>query len=256
MSNNSDKISFDDAIEKLSKNVYLEDPDIWIKLTEKLNDNIFDEMVLFFAVKYNLLPIIKYVIENKLIDLNLKSQNKEYENIGIHLISIALKSNNTSIHNYLTEILGLNNNLNTKKFNKDNIQNNNIDDIYIPEYICPYCNLNIFACGYKVKEDVVYKFCSNENMLIEDNRQSEKDITCCNCNNIINNITSENLKDLSKLQNCTKCLNNLTTIGIIDKSNMVFDNKSNTFIKNNTTFHCGNCDKKISEKQKKYFNLQ
>lgn len=264
MPENSSQMSFDEAIEKLSRNVYLESPGIWIDLTDKLNDKVFDEMVLFFAVKYNALPIIEYAVENNSIDLNLKSQNKEYENIGQHLISIALQSNNINIHNYLKRALGEHDNIivEDSKNSEESVLDSTLDtevhdsnSIYIPEYLCPNCKSNIFIHGYKVVEDVIYKFSSSKDKLVENNRKSMDHVTCCNCNQIITNITGENLKDLCKLQNCTKCLTNLTNVGIVDKSKMIFDNKSNKFIPGNTTFHCGKCDNEISQKQKEYFEL-
>ena len=264
MSDNSSQMSFDEAIEKLSRNVYLESPGIWIDLTDKLNDKVFDEMVLFFATKYNTLPIIEYAVENNSIDLNLASQNKEYKNIGQHLISIALQSNNINIHNYLKKALGEDEDIiveDDENF-EENVIDSNLDleindsnGVYIPEYLCPKCNSNIFIHGYKVIEDVIYKFSSNKDRLVENNRKSMDYVTCCNCNHTINNITSENLKDLCKLQNCSKCLTNLTNVGIVDKSKMIFDNKSNRFIPSYTTFHCGKCDSEISQKQKEYFEL-
>lgn len=264
MSDNSSQMSFDESIEKLSRSVYLESPGIWIDLTDKLNDKVFDEMVLFFAAKYNTLSIIEYAVENNLIDLNFESQNKEYKNIGQHLISIALQSNNIDIHNYLKKALGEDEGIiveDNKDFEENVIDSNldlevhNSNNIYTPEYLCPNCNSNIFIHGYKVIEDVIYKFSSNKDRLVENNRKSMDYVTCCNCNHTITNITSENLKNLCKLQNCTKCSINLTNVGIIDKSKMIFDNKSNKFIPSNTTLHCGNCGNEISQKQKEYFKL-
>ena len=65
-------------IESLSKDLYLESPDLWIEFLDKVNDNIFDELVLFFATKYNYISIVVYAINNDLIDLNLKSNYHLY----------------------------------------------------------------------------------------------------------------------------------------------------------------------------------
>ena len=40
-----------DDLESLSKNVYLGSPDLWIDFVDKVNNEIIDEMVLFFAKK-------------------------------------------------------------------------------------------------------------------------------------------------------------------------------------------------------------
>ena len=63
-------------LDSLSKNLYLESPDLWIEFLDKINSGTFDELVLFFATKYNYISIVKYAIENHLIDINLKSRNK------------------------------------------------------------------------------------------------------------------------------------------------------------------------------------
>ena len=73
-------------LENLSKNLYLESPDLWIEFLDKVNSGIFDELVLFFATKYNYISIIKYAIENNLIDINSKSRNKEFDTIYYHLV--------------------------------------------------------------------------------------------------------------------------------------------------------------------------
>ena len=49
-------------LELLSKNVYLESPDLWIDFVDKVNNEIIDEMVLFFAAKYDYISIIQYVL--------------------------------------------------------------------------------------------------------------------------------------------------------------------------------------------------
>ncbi|MCH1968175.1 hypothetical protein [Romboutsia hominis] len=98
--NNSSK-NLEDSIEKLSKNLYLESPDLWIEFSGKVNDNIFDEMVLFFAIKYNYKSIVEHAISNNLIDLNAPSRNNDYPNIKEHLIFIAKQNKALDILNYL-----------------------------------------------------------------------------------------------------------------------------------------------------------
>ena len=47
------KSSVKKDLDTLSKNLYLESPDLWIEFLDKVNSGIFDELVLFFATKYN-----------------------------------------------------------------------------------------------------------------------------------------------------------------------------------------------------------
>lgn len=75
------KSSIKKDLDTLSKNLYLESPDLWIEFLDKVNSGIFDELVLFFATKYNYISIVKYAIDNNLIDINSKSRNKEFATI-------------------------------------------------------------------------------------------------------------------------------------------------------------------------------
>ena len=71
------KSSVKKDLDTLSKNLYLESPDLWIEFLDRVNSGIFDELVLFFATKYNYISIVKYAIDNNLIDINSKSRNKD-----------------------------------------------------------------------------------------------------------------------------------------------------------------------------------
>ena len=100
--NSKNKLSLEminDDLEGLSKKLYLESPDLWMDFLDKTGNNKFDEMVLFFSAKYNYPNIIKYVIDNNLIDLDKPSKNKSFSSIRNHLLSIA--NNNTKIKQYL-----------------------------------------------------------------------------------------------------------------------------------------------------------
>ena len=73
-------------LDNLSKNLYLESPDLWIEFLDKVNAGIFDELVLFFATKYNYISIVKHAIQNKLIDIHSQSKNNDFNTIYDHLI--------------------------------------------------------------------------------------------------------------------------------------------------------------------------
>ena len=61
-------------LENLSKNLYLESPDLWIEFLDKVNSGIFDELVLFFATKYNYISIINISVRsNSLFNKSLNS---------------------------------------------------------------------------------------------------------------------------------------------------------------------------------------
>jgi len=87
-------------LDNLSKNLYLESPDLWIEFLDKVNAGIFDELVLFFATKYNYISVVQYAIENNLIDINSKSRNKEFPTIYDHLVYVAKQNKYNDLINY------------------------------------------------------------------------------------------------------------------------------------------------------------
>lgn len=48
-------------------------------------------------------------------------------------------------------------------------------------------------------------------------------IRCCNCDELLEDITLDKLYNLCKIQNCNNCGSNLTKVGIIAKKKMNFD---------------------------------
>ena len=49
----------EDNLDEIRKKLYLESPDLWIDFCDKIDEKILDEMVLFYAAKYNFSDIIK-----------------------------------------------------------------------------------------------------------------------------------------------------------------------------------------------------
>ncbi|WP_009900476.1 hypothetical protein [Clostridioides difficile] len=41
--------NIDEELDELSRKVYLESPDFWISISDKIIDKVFDEMLLFFV---------------------------------------------------------------------------------------------------------------------------------------------------------------------------------------------------------------
>ena len=50
----------EDNLDEIRKKLYLESPDLWIDFCDKIDEKILDEMVLFYAAKYNFSDIIKF----------------------------------------------------------------------------------------------------------------------------------------------------------------------------------------------------
>ena len=102
-------------LDNLSKNLYLESPDLWIDYSDKISSGVFDELVVFFATKYNYISIVKHAIENKLIDIDSQSKNKDFNTIYDHLIYMARQNTDKDIYNYLDTLKNP-----SKEISKDN----------------------------------------------------------------------------------------------------------------------------------------
>lgn len=249
---NLDKLNED--IESIKKILYLDSPDLWIDFSDKIESNNFDEMVLFFAIKHNYPLIIKYAVENNLIDLDSPSRNKTFSSIREHLINIANKNNNSEIRNYL---LGISDQIETDSVSeKCSISKTKEEsNSYTPEFICQNCNSNIFSTGYTISKEIIYKFSKESNKAIPMSNKILDSVSCSNCGTNLKEVSPSSLESLCTVQNCTSCNLDLTTTGIIDKVKMVYDKESNSFINSNTSYHCSNCNKELSTYQIEYFNL-
>ncbi|MBY2364552.1 hypothetical protein KWV08_00450 [Clostridioides difficile] len=250
--------NIDEELDELSRKVYLESPDFWISISDKIIDKVFDEMLLFFAVKYIYFNIVCFAIENNYLDLNMPSKNKKYTNIMEHLLDTSKQNEDKKIYNYLLS-LNKGNNLDERPILDElncNISSDTFEkkDIYLPKYLCPSCNSNIFDTGYKVSNDITYKFSSKEAEPIEMCSEVSS-IRCCNCDELLEDITLDKLYNLCKIQNCNNCGSNLTKVGIIAKKKMNFDENTEKFKDVSTSYCCGNCDSEINLSQREHFKI-
>lgn len=251
------KANINDDLEALSKNLYLESPDLWIEFLDKVNGGIFDELVLFFATKYNYISILKYAINNNLININSKSRNKDFATIYDHLVYVAKQNNYEDISSFFDSLKNPNKEVskeNTKS--KKRIATENKEDAIIPSVICKNCNSNIFEVGYIVCENKIFKYSSKEKKPIEISKEELNSVICCNCNSLIDNTTPSDLDALCNITTCINCKGDLRNTGIIDKRNLIYNKESNTFDLGNTYYACGKCEKEISNQQKSYFGLK
>lgn len=250
--------NIDEELDELSKKVYLESPDFWISISDKIVDKVFDEMLLFFAVKYDYYNILSFAIENNYIDLNMPSKNKDYPDIMSHFLDTAKQNEDKKIYNYLL-------NLNKEDSIDENVSlddlNHNAEkdtfekkDVYIPKYMCPNCNTNIFDTGYRVSNDITYKFSFQDAKPIEVSNEISS-IKCCNCDKSIENVTIDKLYNICKIQNCDNCGSSLIKVGIIAKKKMEFNENTEEFGYVSTSYCCSNCGSEIDSSQKKYFKL-
>lgn len=271
------KSQIENDLEILNKKLYLDSPGLWIDFNDKINDNKFDEFVLFIATKYDFKSILEFAYENKLIDFNSKSKNKDFDKIINHLLNTASLNNSINCLNYLNNfnkkefkndelnynilenkvlnnINNINKNINNTQANKDNIQNyENIDNNVskeIPIFKCTNCNENLFEKGYLVKE--LNKFAFQNNTLEKIESQITENIICGNCNFEIN-VTSKEMNELSTINLCDYCNNDLRNVKIIKSNSMNFDYNKNSFELDEDLFLCGECKNEINKTQKEFF---
>lgn len=234
-------------LELLSKDLYLEAPDLWIEFLDKVNDGIFNELVLFLATKYNYLSIVEYAITKNLIDLNLKSKNKDFPNIYEHLYYLSKQNKHKDVYNFLHS---LKNPSKDVRVNEEIIKEDNL-----PCVICPNCKSNIFDSGYIVCENKVFKFSPKENKPIEVSNTQLHSVVCNSCNRIVPDTTPEKLELLCSISRCSNCSKDLREVGILDNTSLVYDTNTKNFIPKHTNYSCQNCKYILSKEQEKYFNL-
>lgn len=248
-------------LEKISKKLYLESPETWIDFSDKVGEQNLDEMVLFYAVKYNYVSIVKYAVNNKIVNLNNPSKNKKYNSIGEHLLAVSKTSKSDDVYNFLSSNFKSSDNHSTedthdKKEEKtvESVVNNEKQSDFIPSFLCPHCKLNILESGYKVYEEINFAFSYENNKAEETRRNRDQRVFCSNCNKAINNVTTDLLEGLCSIQSCKKCKKDLTQIGINEKTKLKFSDNNN-FISKQKTYNCPACDEELNDLQIKYFNL-
>lgn len=235
-------------LESLSKKVYLEVPDLWVDFLDKVNDEIIDEMVLFFATKNNYLSIVNYAVDNNIIDLKSQSKNNHFKDVYEHLLHTAKQCNNTEVYNYL---VNLDNNVEqVLTCDEDNLVNDET-----PSFICENCKCNIFEHGYIINENKTYKFSKAYNKPIEISSETLDLVKCSNCSSVALGTTPQKLELLCSITNCSKCRRDLRDVGIRDNEKLAYDKKSNTFISKHSHYACDSCNAPLKDEQKSHFNL-
>ena len=235
-------------LESLSKKVYLEVPDLWVDFLDKVNDEIIDEMVLFFATKNDALSIVSYAIDNTIVDLKAQSKNNSFKDIYEHLLHTAKQCNSTEVYNYLVNLD--NNSEQVLTYDEDNFTNNEI-----PYFMCENCKCNIFQHGYIVNENKTYKFSKEHNKPVQTSSKILDLVKCCNCNSVVLDTNQEKLELLCSITNCSKCRHDLRDVGIRDNEKLAYDKQSNTFISKHSHYTCDSCNTPLKEEQKSHFNL-
>lgn len=260
MSINKKTLNFsliDNDLDEISKKLYLESPEIWIDFSDKVGEKNLDEMVLFYASKFNYVSILKYAIDNNVIDLNIPSKNKSYSSIKEHLLAVSKDYKSKDVYNYLSggcESIQSYQKENTNESEIVKKDDKNHND-YFPVFICPHCNSNILKSGYKVYEEVNFAFSQAKNKSEELGRKRDGRVFCNNCNKNLDNITCELLENICSIHNCKKCGKDLTQIGINEKIKMKFNDGNNKFIGKQKTYNCSSCDEELIQSQIEYFNL-
>ena len=257
MKTKEEKLTFSqirDDLDNISKKLYLDSPEVWIDFSDKVGEEKIDEMVLFYATKFNVLSVLKYAVGNNIIDLSIQSKNKNYTSIKEHLLAVSKDYESEDVYKYLSSNYKLTKNNTEETDTFVEVEKNN-SNYYLPTYFCPNCNSNILKSGYKVYEEIRFEFSQTKNKLEEVNRKKYDKVFCSNCNKNIENVTLDILESICYIHNCKKCGNDLTKIGITEKTKMDFNDKDSRFIENKKTYNCPSCDEELKEEQIKYFNL-
>ena len=88
-------------LKDLQRKIYLDSPEVFVDFVDKINDNQLDEMVLFYATKYDYLSIVEFIVSNKIVDLNSPSKNTQFPTIKDHILAAASQFNARDIYDYI-----------------------------------------------------------------------------------------------------------------------------------------------------------
>ncbi len=108
-------------LKELERKVYLDSPEIFVDFADKIADNQLDEMVLFFATKYDYLSIVQFIVSNNIVDLNSPSKNTQFPTIKDHILEAAIQFGAKDIQEYLLNYNPQNNEYYTTA--EENIEN-------------------------------------------------------------------------------------------------------------------------------------
>lgn len=253
-------------LKDLEKKVYLDTPEFFVDFADRIEDNNLDEMVLFFATKYDYLSIIKFILNNNIINLDSPSKNKDFANIRQHILAAAVQFNAKDIYEY---IINFNN-----KVENDN-EEDNIETFFktVGEKISDLCNQidSNYDYSNETKEEIHednQKVTNDENILSEENTTNcksenkstesqqaniyEPKFICpnCSCNifesgySILENVTYKYSKDEKALISTSKEQENIITCL---KCGYKIEQLNPAFLENICTVqNCKNCGKDLT----------
>lgn len=231
----------DTDIEKLSKILYLSNPDLWVDFLDKSNDKNFDEMSLFFATKNDLVSILRFSVEENKFNLDLPSKNKNFSSIKDSLLDVALKENAHHISSYLSD----------KSSPIDTDEAKSLDI----EYICPNCSTNIFKSGYNTLISSTCTYSNSEKKIIKSKPKNLDSVICTKCNFEIKETSPLKLERLINIEKCVNCACDIAKVGILKEVDISFNDKSKTFIEGAISYCCKSCKNPLENSQLNHFNL-
>lgn len=88
-------------LKDLEKKIYLDSPEVFVDFADRIAENNLDEMVLFFATKYNYLSIVKFILNNDIVNLDNPSKNKQFATVKEHILAAATQFNAKDIYDYI-----------------------------------------------------------------------------------------------------------------------------------------------------------
>ena len=263
-------------LKDLEKKIYLDSPEVFVDFADRIAENNLDEMVLFFATKYNYLSIVKFILNNDIVNLNNPSKNKQFATVKEHILAAATQFNAKDIYykepnkaktpqSKKEDVADTKPNTdkpetvestqNTDKNADSKVEQPQQSNMYEPKFICPNCSCNIFETGYSISEKVNYKYSKDEKKLVVTSKEQENAVTCSKCGYTIEQLNPAFLENICTVQNCKKCGKDLTSAGIVTKMKTEYDSESNSFITSKKSFHCAECDSELTDYQVNYFKL-
>ena len=129
-------------LKDLEKKIYLDSPEVFVDFADRIAENNLDEMVLFFATKYNYLSIVKFILNNDIVNLNNPSKNKQFATVKEHILAAATQFNAKDIYDYIVNY--------DTKFEEENTEDDDIETFLktVGEKLSDLCGQVDLGGGY------------------------------------------------------------------------------------------------------------
>lgn len=224
-------------LKDLEKQIYLDSPEIFVDFADRVADNNLDEMVLFFATKYDYLSIVKFILNNDIVNLDNPSKNKQFATVKEHILAAATQFNSKDIYNYVS-------NFNKPTDNKENEEDEDyeietflknvgekLSDLYGQVDLSKF-NSDSSEKDVNAKKTQKQDTTQNNTETNDVENKSQENVSNIDKNNLDKNAQPSQTSSYEPKFICPNCNCNIFETGysILEKVNLKYSNEKNTLV--------------------------